>query len=219
MAECVEERQIGGLFARVYLDESGYEYNPRQENENLGTISWWGSFDSRMGDLSDERVSLRDCPFCETWTMTDAEHCPVCGGAGELSPSFGDDVVIPLDVFEDWAPSLRFEDSLTDARGAIHVSREKVAEEYGTFSPANAKRAKRVLRAEVEEYAAYLRGEVYFWRVETADGETLDAVHGYVGDPAYVLSEAVDTAEYHVEGIAAESRESSYWAARDVVTV
>lgn len=220
MADPIRETQVGTLRARVFVDEDPWGMNPREDRDCLGTISWWGSFDSRMGDLSDERVSMRECSFCADWMDGYAcAHCPVCAGECEVPPSFGDDIVIPLDVWEDWLPVLKIADSRKDARGAIHVSREKVAEEWGAFTPAVAKKVRRTLRAEVAEYAAYLQGEVYFWRVEDEYGKVLDAVHGYIGEDEYALSEAVDVAEWHLEQMATEAREASYWAARDVETV
>ena len=57
------------------------------------------------------------------------------------------------------------------------------------------------LRAEVKVYDSYLRGEVYYWVVETADGDVLESCGGYFPDGSgdgleYVRQEARETAEH-----------------------
>lgn len=74
--------------------------------------------------------------------------------------------------------------------GCIFITRAKVCEEYGVKRVSRKLRAKveGLLRAEVDVYDAYLRGEVFTYRVEK-DGETIDCVGGFY-DPEECLAEA-----------------------------
>lgn len=51
-------------------------------------------------------------------------------------------------------------------------------------------RVEEALRAEVDEYDDWLRGNVFGYVIETANGEHYDSCWGFVGDPDYALSEA-----------------------------
>ena len=57
------------------------------------------------------------------------------------------------------------------------------------------------LRAEVEEYADWLAGNVYGWVVSDKDGETLESCWGYIGDAGRdaAKDEAVSSAAYFVK--------------------
>ncbi len=82
--------------------------------------------------------------------------------------------------------------------------------------------AEQMIEADVKEYDAYLRGEVYGYIV--AEGETdEESCWGYVGDLSYVKSEAESVAENVADRIAKarehERDEAAAWAARDVATI
>jgi hypothetical protein len=89
------------------------------------------------------------------------------------------------------------------------------------------------LRAEVEVYDQYLRGEIYWYAVEDAEGEYLDSCGGFLGGGVdadgreidsldYVRQEAREAAEGERarldEAAATEARERAYWAARGIAT-
>lgn len=61
------------------------------------------------------------------------------------------------------------------------------------------------LRGEVEEYDSWLRGEVYWYAVKNADGETLETLGGFVGDMEWVRQEARTSAEWEAREIAADA--------------
>lgn len=74
------------------------------------------------------------------------------------------------------------------------------------------------LKAEVEEYDKYLRGELYGYVIEDADGDHIDSCWGFLGDEYFqeALKEAVEDAK---ESRDRERTEADYWRARDVETV
>lgn len=75
--------------------------------------------------------------------------------------------------------------------GYIHITHEKIKEEYGNPNPKALKKVKKLLQGEVETFDAYLTGQVYGYQVdgepepgedrETAE-ENLDSCYGYYGD-------------------------------------
>ena len=62
--------------------------------------------------------------------------------------------------------------------GFIYATGDDIIENYGNEVPIS--RVEGFLKAEVEEYDAYLRGDVYCYRV-TADDGTTDMCGGYYG--------------------------------------
>ena len=69
--------------------------------------------------------------------------------------------------------------------GYIYVTKEALLSEHKgkkIITPAMKKYAEGVLRAEVEAYDQFLRGEVYGFVVEDEDGDTVESVWGYFGD-------------------------------------
>lgn len=72
---------------------------------------------------------------------------------------------------------------------------------------------------EVKEYASYLEGEVYYFVVENADGETLESCGGFVGDSEYAEQEARPAAEHAVDEAQKEIERVAEWNARDVMTI
>ncbi|HQL49052.1 MAG TPA: hypothetical protein PLC09_10310, partial [Holophaga sp.] len=67
--------------------------------------------------------------------------------------------------------------------GFIFATREKVLRAWGAKRMNERIRglALKALRSEVEEYDAYLTGDVYGYTVEDQDGEELDSCWGFVG--------------------------------------
>jgi hypothetical protein len=62
----------------------------------------------------------------------------------------------------------------------------------------------RVLRAEVEDYDSYLRGEVYGYRVFDDDGDEVDSCWGFLGDEGLkdARQEAIASATYRANEVA-----------------
>jgi hypothetical protein len=77
----------------------------------------------------------------------------------------------------------------------------------------------RALRAEVNAYDQFLRGEVYCYTVTDADGEHIDCCGGFLGSLEYVRSEANDAAEHAAKAATREKDERHLMACRDIATV
>ena len=79
--------------------------------------------------------------------------------------------------------------------GWIYIDRAKAIEEFGgkskRFTKKVRKQAEDCLRAEVEEYDQYLRGDVYGYQIENSDGDDVDSCWGFYGLD-YARQEAKD---------------------------
>jgi hypothetical protein len=87
--------------------------------------------------------------------------------------------------------------------GVVYLTPEMIRETYMVkrITKAILERAKNLILAEVREYDDYLRGDVYGYRVEDKDGEEIDSVWGYYGDPkeSGLLEAAWDSIDYQIE--------------------
>lgn len=104
-------------------------------------------------------------------------------------------------------------DDIADANGVLYATAESV-QMIGT--PAD--RLHDALRAEVEVWDTYYRGEVYVVDILDDDGETVDSCCGFYGYE-YAEEEAREMLEVAEEAAGRELREADYWGARGVVTV
>ena len=77
----------------------------------------------------------------------------------------------------------------------------------------------RVLRSEVEEYAAYLEGNVHGFRVTDDVLGTNESCYGFVGDRKYCEGEMLMVLKGAVEDRVKEDSERQYWIEREVMTV
>jgi hypothetical protein len=83
--------------------------------------------------------------------------------------------------------------------GIIFVSFDKIKKEYGDTSPETLEKVRGYLKGEVETYDAFIRGEVYgfkIFKVTTCDKcnesheEDLDSCWGFIGDSDDCMKEA-----------------------------
>lgn len=81
--------------------------------------------------------------------------------------------------------------------GWAYLTREEILKEYGgkVVTRRNRQLALELLQHEIDEYDSYLRGEVYGFVVEDADGNDINSCWGFVGDIEYVRGEARRAAE------------------------
>jgi len=80
--------------------------------------------------------------------------------------------------------------------GYVLVDREKALKEYGKKRLSKQLKDKiyKVIQGEVETFDKYLRGDIYYFKVEK-DGEYIDSCHGlYEEDEA--IKEAKEMADY-----------------------
>jgi hypothetical protein len=85
----------------------------------------------------------------------------------------------------------------------------------------DAKRIEESIDSEINEYDSLLRGEVYYWTVETKDGDVLETICGYIGDAGEkaAMDDAKESADAHRANLDKEAREARYWLEREVLTV
>lgn len=139
---------------KVERDETG-GFDPR-EDDNLGTmLCWHGRY--RLGDA-------------HRWSPE------------EIRDMIEGLVALPLYLYDHGVQSISVE-SFQHAEwdsgqaGWIVAFPERI-EAMGTPP----ERIEAVLRAEVEEYDAWMRGEVWQWEVLDDDGEHVEGCGGYLGD-------------------------------------
>ena len=65
--------------------------------------------------------------------------------------------------------------------GWIYASYDDVIKEFSNTSPASIEKALRFIRAEIEEYDHYLRGDCYGFRLYE-NGKEVDSCYGFIGD-------------------------------------
>lgn len=73
----------------------------------------------------------------------------------------------------------------TSMVGFIFIDLEKARKEMGwkVVTPRRRERLMDILRAEVEEYDHYIRGDAYGFKVTDKDGDVIASVWGFLGDP------------------------------------
>lgn len=137
--------------------------NPR-ENDNLGTLA---CFHRRytLGDVQ-PRINPRDYE-------------------ASLPP---ESLVLPVYMYDHGGLALSttpFSCQWDSGQlGIIHVSPQRIEEEYGADTPETRALAAQVLRAEIAEYHCYVAGEAYGYEVLDEAGNTLDSCFGFLGRDA-----------------------------------
>jgi hypothetical protein len=67
--------------------------------------------------------------------------------------------------------------------GCMYVTEKKLLAEYGQNTPKTREIAKKCLQGELQEYAAYVAGDVYRYTItRISDGVELDSCGGFYGD-------------------------------------
>lgn len=95
--------------------------------------------------------------------------------------------------------------------GYVYMTPDMIRENFCTerITKAIRERAIGLIENEVKVYDDYLRGYVYGYKVEEADGEEIDSVWGYYGDPdeSGLLEAAWDTIDYQIKEYAGKYAE------------
>lgn len=80
--------------------------------------------------------------------------------------------------------------------GFIYAKKADLKREFGwkRMSPQREDDIRQYLKAEVETYDMYLRGEVYGFSIEGHDGEPIDSCWGFYGDDPFTngMAEHID---------------------------
>jgi len=160
---------------RIRIEQDETPMHPRKDMDNLGTmVCWHGRY-----ELGDEQPSESPDEF-----------------RSELPK---DVIELPLYLYDHSGITMNttgFHCPWDSGQvGFIYVTREKVREEYGwkRITKAREQQILAYLKAEVEVYDQYLRGEVYGFIVEELkqdeDGDTewehVDSCWGFYGDDPF----------------------------------
>jgi hypothetical protein len=148
--------------------------DPR-DDDNLGTMVCF----HRRYALGDKNHGYKDGNF-HSWKELE----------GQLYKD-GAAVVLPLYMYDH-----SIQDIATEVRpywwhyswdggqiGFIFITKEKARKEYGwkNITPERQAELKKYLKAEVDVYAKYVRGETYGYSIETPEGEEIESCYGYLG--------------------------------------
>ena len=172
-------KKVGKYTVKVVQDE--YPINPRKEYDNLGTMV---CFHSRynLGDKHDfdiesiqEFVKRKDVFSLPLYLY---DHSGITISTASFSCPWDSGQV-----------------------GYIFVEREKFLKEFGfkKMTKKAKERLNNILAGEVGEYDNYLTGDVYGYRVEDEEGNTIESGWGFNGDQEYCFKEGVSTAEWLIK--------------------
>lgn len=167
MHDPVETFEVNGFTVEIHNDSD--PANPRKEYDHVGTMVC----DHRLYDLGDKKGSPEDIPddaICLPLYLYD--H----GGITMSTSPFS----CPWD---------------SGQVGVIYCTKEKAIKEWGKkrFTKKVEERAIKYLVGEVEEYDAYISGEVYGYIVKDEDGIEIDSCWGYYGKK-YAVEEGKEAA-------------------------
>ena len=158
---------IPGKTVRIYYDE--FPENPRTTFDNLGHMVCFHP-----------RYNLGDKHIISTSEFSSPDELE-----NLLIREYHAGVILPLTLFDHSGISMRigrygckWDSSFV---GFIYVTEDEVIREYGDLSEESKKRAANVLKIEIEEYDAYLTGDVYRYESEDENGNELESVGGFLG--------------------------------------
>lgn len=190
MDTLIESWEHAGLTCELHWEEDSSFADPR-EWENFGTMVCWHP-DYNLGDFQFGSRRLENQFEYEPESMDDlyrylhdekkaVEILPLCiYDHSGITMYIGGKHDYPFD-------SAGWDTTFT---GFIYATVED-QKRCGI----KAKNVRKALRQEVEIYAAWLRGEVYWWCVRNDEDELMDSCGGYVGEDEYARQEANASAE------------------------
>lgn len=187
----VAREQVGALTLRVLYDETGSEYADPRDADNLGVMVC-GHRNYNLGDVQASEGDADRYGSIVNWLI--AEHDAIR------------ETIMPLYLFDHSGLSMSTDASrfrAFDAEGwdwgivGFIFATPDTVKMTGCEGPDwPDERIRESLAAEVREYDSYLRGDVFGYVIQDAEGETLDSCWGYLGDPEYAMAEARATVEY-----------------------
>ena len=185
------------------------------------------SMQSELDILGDDHDAIR--------YYVEPDVCPKCEGEGQIEVglieyikrTYGATVILPLYLYDHSGlsmsagtfgenPGYPYNDQWDAGMvGVIFDTPEQIEKTGIDPDPENIEKA---LRAEIEEYDKYLRGEVFYVRSEIPGMESKEEViGGFVGEE-WAREQAIETAEWCDQVVQEERAERKRWAERDVVT-
>jgi hypothetical protein len=180
--ERIEVDEKSGLFLEIYYDESAE--NPRDNSDSLGTlygtptrhpIRVGGDAGADDGLTYDEWSAVPE-RYQEEHSLEEA----LCEGHRRAGNIF-----IPLSFDYDGLQ----ECSEDTADAILYVRKDKLLKEFNKkrLSQSLRETGEKILRAELSEYQAWQRGEVYGYVIRDRCGEVLDSCWGFYEDMDYCI--------------------------------
>lgn len=157
----------------ISVIQDDYPLNPREEFDNLGTMV---CFHNRYS-LGDKGHGYNRHDY-DNWDELERQIIKDNGGC----------VTLPIYLYDHSGITINttgFSCPWDSGRvGIIYVPRISLRSEYGWKKITKARKAKveEYLRAEVETYDQYLRGEIYGYKVTDSNGTEIDSCGGYYGN-------------------------------------
>ncbi len=195
-----------------------------------------GSIESMQGEMASliARAARAGRTQEAAELMVEACDCPRCEGDAEIEAPLADylraergaTVILPLGLIDHSGISMyvgagahRHDPGGWDSGqvGVIFDTAE-TRNECG-LEDASREDIERALRGEVNAYDQFLRGEVYCFAITDPEGEHIDSCCGFLGDLAYVQSQANEAAEHAAQAVSREQDEKHLMACRDIETV
>lgn len=212
MHEAIDTWEKDGVECNLYVDYGGDMFDPR-DNDNLGTFvcrehrSYYlpqeikgfkfedfDSIDEAIDYLKENHGAVHIYPV---WMY---DHSSVSYSMGERV----------------WPYTCPWDSSIC---GVIFTTKARM-DEYG-ITDRSEEKIKEWLNGEIEEYSSWASGNVYYFAVDTpdGDGESCGGLIGY----EYAHDEAERTFEFelnhYIQRRDKEIIEREYWESRDVITV
>lgn len=189
--DAIETQEVGTLRVSLYLDEDG-DMNPRTEYDNAGHMV---CFHNRYR-LGDKQTLYNESDF-GSWDELEAAILEDNPGGIVLPLYLYDHGIVRMKVgsFAGLLPQghAEFDSGMV---GFIYISAEEIQHEWGG-DPNPMGKARTYLEGEVENYDAYLRGDVVGWMVEDPKtGEVLESCWGYLNAQEYAMQEGVAAAKF-----------------------
>jgi len=160
---------VSGYQVRIWQDDMPID--PRKDYDHLGTMSC----SHRRCKIGDEQINsgnFNSWGEVKTWLVR-------AKGALVILPIYMIDhsgIAISTRGFRDCDPQGWDSGQV----GFIWVSKADVKKEYGTCGKRSIEKATAVLEAEVEEYSAYLEGDVWAYTITAPDGEVVGGCNGFI---------------------------------------
>ena len=163
--EPIETTQKNGFILKLLYDD--YPLNPRVSEDSAGTMVCW----HRRYNLGDKH-SFEDSLAFNAWRKTNGK-----GG-----------VILSLYLYDHSGLTMQtrpFSCPWDSGQvGYIYATKETIVKEWGKtgkLTRTSKAKALKYLEAEVETYDQYLRGDVYGYIIEDAQGEHVDSCWGFYG--------------------------------------
>lgn len=189
--EYTHTEKIGGLTLNVMYDAD--PLNPREQYDHVATMVC-AHRNYTLGDVQVKDADEAFAYLADAVQIVDEDGCEVEWNGEfwewqdeneewhQAKGSVSGIVSLPLYLYDHSGISMscsEFSDKWDSGQvGFIYVTDEKVSEEWGGDRDA----AIRYLKGEVEEYDAYLTGQVFLYEILDLDGECVDSCSGFYGE-------------------------------------